>query len=105
MLGMRLISGGVCIAFSALAVCVGGAAAQDKLPVEIAPQIGHTSGVQSVAFSPDGRFARSVSADGTIKLWDAAKGKQLRSFRHADRVTSAAFSPDGGSVLSASALR
>src|SRR5262249_62376582 len=31
---------------------------------------GHSSSVQCVAFSPDGRRAVSVSPDGTIMLWD-----------------------------------
>jgi WD40 repeat protein len=32
--------------------------------------------VNSVAFSPDGKTLASGSQDATIKLWDAATGKQ-----------------------------
>jgi hypothetical protein len=53
--------------------------------------------------SPDGRSALSGSSDNTLKLWDVATGKEIRSFvGHADRVWSVAFSPDGRTALSGS---
>jgi WD40 repeat protein len=64
---------------------------------------GHTNWVNSVTFSPDGRFALSGSDDKTLKLWAVRTGKELRSFRgHTSEVFSVAFSPDGRFALSGS---
>lgn len=61
---------------------------------------GHSQDVRSVAFSPDGKTLASVSIDGTIKLWDLAKG-QTRQTLKADTAPGEmvysllAISPDG----------
>ncbi len=62
---------------------------------------GHTDRVLAVALSPDRRFALSASEDGTVRLWDLATGKPVRSLaRHRSRVRFAlAFSPDGKRAL------
>ena len=36
--------------------------------------------VNSVAFSPDGKWALSGSGDKTVRLWDCQTGKELQSF-------------------------
>jgi WD40 repeat protein len=60
----------------------------------------------SVAFSPDGRQALSDSLDDTLKLWDLASGRVIRTFSgHSSIVMSVAFSPDGRQVLSGSGDR
>src|SRR5262245_61993686 len=66
----------------------------------------HTNTVTSVAFLPDGLRFLSGSRDGTLRLWEAATGRELRVFAFAEverlpgllqrpRVSSAAISHDG----------
>ena len=77
------------------------AAAQDKLKSEVVAQNGHSENVNSVAFSSDGRTALSASNDHTLKLWDVATGKLLRTFEgHTSQVVAVAISPDGHTALS-----
>jgi uncharacterized protein with WD repeat len=64
---------------------------------------GHTSGVYSVAWSPDGKTLASGSDDLTVKLWEAATGKLVTSLQgHASGVYSVAWSPDGKTLASGS---
>ncbi|MDH6104620.1 trypsin-like peptidase domain-containing protein, partial [Anabaenopsis tanganyikae CS-531] len=56
---------------------------------------GHSSFVDSVAFSPDGKTLASGSWDDTIKLWDVATGRSIATLTgHSGSVNSVAFSPD-----------
>src|SRR5262245_53789472 len=45
-------------------------------PKERATFQGHTKGVRSVSFSPDGKTLAFGSSDATIKLWDVQTGKE-----------------------------
>jgi len=74
-----------------------------EMDVAVYPQMGHSNWVRSVTFSPDGRMVLSGSNDNTLKLWDVATGRELRTFSgHTGIVNSVTFSPDGRQVLSGS---
>lgn len=56
--------------------------------------------VNCVTYSPDGQRIGSASGDGTAKLWDAATGAELLTFKgHSYQVSSVAFSPDGQKLV------
>ncbi|WP_461256169.1 WD40 domain-containing protein [Treponema sp. R80B11-R83G3] len=76
---------------------------QIKADIAVFPQLGHTH-VRSAAFSPDEKQILSCSDDYTIKLWDVANGREIKTFSgHTGNVLSAMFSMDGKQVLSSSA--
>jgi WD40 repeat protein len=57
-----------------------------------------------VAFTPDGAQIVSGPSDYTIKVWDLASGRLLRSLKgHISNVTAVAVTPDGAQVVSGSA--
>lgn len=68
---------------------------------EIIPQIGHSASVSCVAVTPDGKYVVSGSEDHTIKIWELATGRLLRSLEgHSDDVRAIAVTPDSNIVVS-----
>ena len=41
---------------------------------------GHTDTILSITYSPDGRYIASGSRDGTVRLWCALTGKEIKKF-------------------------
>jgi WD40 repeat protein/DNA-binding SARP family transcriptional activator len=57
---------------------------------------GHTSGVRSVVFSPDGRLLASGGVDQVVHVWDVESGTARHTFRgHTNMIKALAFGPDG----------
>jgi WD40 repeat protein len=65
---------------------------------------GHTEAVYAIAYSPDGKYVVTASFDKTLRVWDVASGKEIKSFGgaqgHQGLVDAVALSPDGQSFVS-----
>ena len=95
------------LSFAALLLTSRCHAAPVPTPVKESPRLGtraelvhklpsHALCVYHVVFSPDGKLLATSSKDKTVKLWDAASGKEIRTLRgHSGEVYSSAFSFDG----------
>jgi uncharacterized caspase-like protein/WD40 repeat protein len=95
---------------TSLAFC-GGQVAGTDAPQRAAPalvsQLGHAGAVASATLSPDGRLVVTGGRDGTVRLWHAETGHELRrlvepSTRRPWQHVVAEFSPDGARVVFAS---
>lgn len=65
---------------------------------EVRTLVGHTGDVQDATFSRDGRLIATASTDISMRVWDAASGKMIRSSDLVPQVKSVALSPDGKRV-------
>ena len=66
-------------------------------------QSGHTSSIQALALSSDGRWMASGGDDKTVIVWNAATGEeQWRLTGYSDPIIALAFSPNGRRLASAS---
>jgi WD40 repeat protein len=70
----------------------------------------HPGRINAVMISPDGKRFATLDTENTIKLWDLAKGEELRRWDlaaalqdRASSVLSLAFSPDGKSLAAGNA--
>ncbi len=78
-------------------------------PSPLGTVAGHTGGVWSVAFSPDGKALSTGSADHTARLWDISDPRQPHPLStltgHDGSIHSVAFSLDGRILATGSADR
>jgi WD40 repeat protein len=66
----------------------------------------HPGAVNSIGWSPDGRFIVTGGSDSQVRVWNAATGGYLRTlWAHNGPVTSVAFAPDADRVVTTGADR
>jgi WD40 repeat protein len=63
---------------------------------------GHSDGIFSVAYSPDGKRIVTGSFDKTAKVWDVVTGREILTLKgNTLKVLSVIFSPDGKRIVTA----
>ena len=60
---------------------------------------GHSSTVNSVAFSPNGKQVLTSSLDGTTRIWEAVSGRLLVTIGVKNSSTFVGYNPDGEAVI------
>lgn len=66
-------------------------------------QTGHSSDLHALAFTPNGQFLVTGSADGSVIIWDRKTGQQIRTLvGRAKLVNAVAVSSQGDRILSGS---
>jgi hypothetical protein len=66
---------------------------------------GHKGTVRAVAFSPDGKTIATAGADGTVRIWDFASGRQKLELEQPGEAVGVVFSSDGKKLAAGSAGR
>jgi WD40 repeat protein len=81
--------------------------ADDGLPPGTVALRGHKEAVYAVAFTPDGKHALTGSGDPSVKVWEVATGKEVKTFAgpkgHRGLILGVAVSPDGTHFATAGA--
>jgi WD40 repeat protein len=64
---------------------------------------GHSHGIWTVAFSPDGLTLASGGAERLVRIWDIETGRLLKSLRgHTNDIRALVFTPDGQTLATGS---
>ena len=90
-------AGAVIVPLLVSSAAFGQPALQEK--PELVLQTGHTLSINAVAYSPDGRWLATASADRTVKIWEATTGLEVRTLTHSGVVWTLAFRPPDGRWL------
>lgn len=87
------------LVFTSACFCGPLVAADKGLPRGTIVLKGHGETVYAVAYSPDGKVVATGSFDQSVRLWDAATGKEIRTFAgsagNQRQILTVAFGPDG----------
>ena len=102
--GLRIVFAGVLFGSFLLATLP---AADEQLPAGISAALkGHAEAIYAIAYMPDGKHVVTGSFDKTLKVWEAATGKEIKTFGgpqgHQNLVLAVSPSPDGASIASGS---
>lgn len=73
----------------------------ESLPIKIV-MMTHDGSVNSVVYSPDGKYLATVSDDKIVRLWEADSGQDVFRIDHEGHVNVVVFSQDGKYLATAS---